>query len=80
VASNDDRDAFGRRHRATGNHKIGDSRPGTVGDAERILHERQGQLPTIDRSAEVPSESHEQETEEKTTADGVDIDDLVVRL
>jgi len=77
--NHDNTDANGWRHRSGGSHNIGESMPGTIGDAERVLHDRDGQTPTVDPSVEVPAE--ESETCTDTTEDnGVDVNDLVSRL
>lgn len=80
VESNDNRDAFNWRHRSNGDHSIGDSMPGTVGDAQRILHDRQGQTPVVDETVEVPSEQQEHQTEETTETNGEDVEDLVAKI
>lgn len=80
MGSNDNYDAFNRRHRSNGDHSIGDSMPGTVGDAQRTLHDKNGQTPIIDETVEVPSEHQERQTEETTEDNGVDVEELVARL
>jgi hypothetical protein len=80
VESKDNTDAFNRRHRSTGDHSIGDSMPGTVGDAQRALHDKNGQTPVIDESVEVPSARQERQTEETTEDNGADVEELVAKL
>ena len=80
MESNDNRDAFNRRHRSTGDHSIGDSMPGTVGDAQRTLHDKYGQTPVIDETVEVPSELQERQTEETTEDNGKEVEELVAKL
>lgn len=80
MESHDNRDVFNRRHRANGDHSIGDSMPGTVGDAERALHGKNGQTPVVNESVEVLSEHHKRETEETTEHNGETVEDLVAKL
>ena len=80
MGSNDNRDAFNRRYRSDGDHSIGDSMPGTIGDAQRVLHDKQGQTPVLDESVEVPSERQENQTEETTETKGEDIEELVAKI
>lgn len=80
MESHDNRDAFNRRHRANGDHSIGDSMPGTIGEAQRILHDKNGQTPVVDETIEVPSERQEQRTEETTEDNGQEVEDLVAKL
>lgn len=77
--STDNTDANGRRYRGGGGHIIGESMPGTVGNSERVIHDKDGQTPTSDRDdCEVPSQDHLQE--ETTEDNGLDVDELVGRL
>lgn len=80
MESNDNRDAFNRRHRANGDHSVGDSMPGTVGDAQRTLHDRYGQTPVINEDVEVPSEHQERQTEERTESNSEAVEELVAKL
>lgn len=80
VGPNDNRDAFNWRHRSNGDHSVGDSMPGTVGDAQRVLHDRYGQTPVVDETTEVPSEHQERRTEETTEDNGEAVEDLVAKL
>jgi len=80
VESHDNRDAFNRRHRANGDYSIGDSMPGTVGEAQRVLHDQNGQTPVVDETVEVPSERQERRTEETTEDNGQEVEDLVAKL
>lgn len=73
------RDAFGQRHRSTGNHNVGDSMPGTVGDAQQALHDAQGQTPIHDPEVHIPSERTE-ETQETTEANGQEVEELLSRI
>lgn len=54
--------------------------PGTVGDAERTLHDKHGQTPTVDETLEVPSRQQERQTEETTEDNGADVEELVAKL
>jgi hypothetical protein len=58
---------------------IGESMPGTFGDAEQTLHDRQGQTPAVNDDVEVPATETEAGTESIDTAD-VSVDELVSRL
>ncbi|MFC5133583.1 MULTISPECIES: hypothetical protein [Haloferacaceae] len=53
--------------------------PGTFGDAERALHDRQGQTPVVNEDVEVPGTEMERGTESVDTGD-VEVGDLVKRL
>ncbi len=75
----DNTDANGWAYRGGDGHIIGESMPGTFGDAERALHDRQGQTPAVDEDIEVPATETEMGTESVDT-DGVEVDDLVKRL
>lgn len=77
--SKDSVDANGRRYRGGGGHIVGESMPGTVGDSERVIHDKNGQTPTHNGDDfEVPSDEHVQE--ETTEDDGVNVEELVSRL
>lgn len=77
--NHDNTGANGWAYRSGGGHNIGESMPGTIGDAEQALHDRDGQTPAVDPSIEVPAEETDDFTE--TTEDnGVDVDELVGRL
>jgi hypothetical protein len=76
---NDNTDANGRRYRSGGGKIIGESMPGTFGDAEQTLHDRQGQTPAVNDDIEVPATETEEGTESVDTAD-VEVDELVNRL
>ena len=75
----DNTDANGWAYRNGGGHIIGESMPGTVGDAERTLHDRQGQTPVVDDEIEVPGTETDVGTESVDTG-GVEVTDLVKRL
>lgn len=75
----DNTDANGRRHRSGDGHMIGDSMPGTFGDAEETLHDKQGQTPAVNDDVEVPATETEAGTESVDT-DDVAVDELVNRL
>jgi len=77
--SNDNTDANGYRYRGGDGHIVGESMPGTIGDAERVLHDKDGQTPCCDGSTEVPSDSS-RNFEETTKDNGVGIDELVKRI
>jgi hypothetical protein len=53
--------------------------PGTIGDAERTLHDSQGQTPVVNEDIEVPGTETEVGTESVDTG-GIEVDDLVKRL
>lgn len=78
MGSNNNTDANGWQYRGGGGHIIGESMPGTFGDSERILHDKDGQTPTFDDDYEVPS--HEDLHEETTEDNNVGVDELVKRL
>jgi hypothetical protein len=79
VGSNDNTDANGWQYRGGDGHIIGESMPGTFGDSERVLHDKDGQTPTHDPADyEVPT--HEELHEETTEDNGVEVEDLVRRL
>lgn len=76
---NNNTDANGWQHRSGDGHLIGESMPGTFGDSERVIHDRDGKTPTYDGDEyEVLSreEHHEETTEDKD----LDVDELVERL
>lgn len=75
----DNTDANGWAYRGGDGHIIGESMPGTFGDAERTLHDRQGQTPAVNEDIEVPATETEAGTETVDTG-GVEVDDLVKRL
>lgn len=75
----DNTDANGWGYRGGDGHIIGESMPGTFGDAERTLHDRQGQTPVVDEDIGVPATETEDGKESVDTGD-VEIDDLVKRL
>lgn len=77
--SNDNTDANGYRYRKGGGHIIGESMPGTFGDSERVLHDKDGQTPASEtHNCEVPSQHH---INKETTEDNdVGVDELVKRL
>jgi len=53
--------------------------PGTFGDSERVIHDKDGQTPTYaDDDFAVPS--HEHLHEETTEDNGLGVDELVRRL
>lgn len=81
VDHNDNTDANGWEYRGGGGHIIGESMPGTFGDAERVLHDKNGQTPSSEEylDVEVPSEE-DSHTEETTKGNGVSVEDLVARL
>jgi len=54
--------------------------PGTVGEAQRVLHDQNGQTPVVDETVEVPSERQERRTEETTEDNGQEVEDLVAKL
>lgn len=80
MESHDNRDVFNGRHRANGDHSIGDSMPGTVGETQRTLHDRNGQTPVVDETVELPSEDQNQRTEQTTEDNGKEVADLVAKL
>lgn len=75
----DNTDANGWAYRGGDGHIIGESMPGTVGDADRTLHDRQGQTPSVNEDIEVPATETEVGTESVDTG-GVEVDELVKRL
>jgi len=75
----DNTDANGWGYRGGDGHIIGESMPGTFGDAERALHDRQGQTPVVNEDVEVPGTEREEGTESVDTGD-VEVGDLVKRL
>ena len=75
----DNTDANGWGYRGGDGHIIGESMPGTFGDAEHALHDRQGQTPVVNEDVEVPATETEEGTESVETS-GVSVDDLVKRL
>lgn len=79
MGSRDNTDANGWQYRGGDGHIIGESMPGTFGDSERVIHDKDGQTPTYDGDDfEVPSHEHLQE--ETTEDNGVGVDELVRRL
>jgi hypothetical protein len=79
VDPKDSIDANGWRYRGGGGHIIGESMPGTFGDSERVIHDRDGRTPTYDETDyEVPSHKHRQK--ETTESNGLSIDELVRRI
>ncbi|WP_436903539.1 hypothetical protein [Halovenus halobia] len=77
--THDNTDANGRRYRSGGGHIIGESMPGTVGDAERTLHDADGQTPAVNKDIEVPGTETEEGTESVTTED-TEVEELLQRL
>lgn len=75
----DNTDANGWAYRGGGGHIIGESMPGTFGDAERTLHDQQGQTPAVNEDVEVPGTETEKGSESVDTGDS-EVDDLVKRL
>ena len=75
----DNTDANGWAYRSGGGHVIGESMPGTFGDAERTLHDRQGQTPAVNEDAEVPGTETKEGGASVDTGD-LEVDDLVKRL
>lgn len=53
------------RRRSSGNHSIGDSTPGTIGDSEGVLHDQNGTTPAWDDLVEknTADEDGEEQTE-----------------
>lgn len=79
VGNNDNTDANGWQYRSGGGHLIGEPMPGTFGDSERVIHDKDGNTPTYDGDeCEVPS--HEDLHEETTEDKGLGVDELVGRL
>lgn len=75
----DNTDANGWGYRGGDGHIIGESMPGTTGDAQQILHDREEQVLAVDESIEVPAEETEQCTD-TVEDDGVGVEVLVKRL
>ncbi|MFW5950056.1 MAG: hypothetical protein ACOCR6_01740 [archaeon] len=75
----DNTDANGWGYRGGDGHIIGESMPGTVGDAEHALHDRQGQTPAVNEDVEVPGAETEEGPETVETG-GVTMDGLVKQL
>ena len=72
-------DAYGWEYRKGGGGSIGESMPGTVGDSERVLHDKDGYTPTSSveyDDVEVPSEKIK-EGEEKTDTGGLSVNELI---
>lgn len=71
MANRDGRDRYNYEHRSDGDFQIGESMPGTVGDSEGTLHDRLGELPTVDeRLVSEPgakARNREREREEAAT-------------
>ncbi|MFC7060097.1 hypothetical protein [Halovenus salina] len=53
--------------------------PGTIGDAERALHDADGHTPAVNKDIKVPSTETEEGTESVTTGDA-DVKELLQRL
>lgn len=69
-------DANGFVYRRGGGSPIGESMPGTFGDSQRVIHDKDGETPAVTEEVEVPSDETE-ETEEKTETNGLSVDELV---
>jgi len=79
VGPRDNTDANGWQYRGGDGHIIGESMPGTFGDSERVLHDKDGWTPTSDPD-DYEVLSHEDLHEETTEDNGVGVDELVRRL
>lgn len=69
-------DANNREYRKGGGSPIGESMPGTFGDSERVLHDKDGYTPAASTDIEVPAEEAET-NEEKTETNGKSVDELL---
>lgn len=79
MGSKDNTDANGWQYRGGDGHIIGESMPGTFGDSERVLHDKDGQTPTYD-GIDYEAASQEDVHEETTEDNGLSVDELVQRL
>jgi hypothetical protein len=69
-------DANGLEYRKGGGSPIGESMPGTFGDSERVLHDKDGYTPAASTDVEVPAEEAEM-NEETTETNGKSVDELL---
>lgn len=79
MGSGDNTDAYSWEYRKGGGGSIGESMPGTFGDSERILYDKDGYTPASSAEyddVEVPSEKAT-EGEETTDTGGLDVDELL---
>lgn len=76
MGTGENTDANGWAYRKGGGSPIGESMPGTFGDSERVLHDKDGFTPAASREVEVPGENTE-ETKEKTETGGLSVDELL---
>jgi hypothetical protein len=66
--SRGNRDRYGYRHRDDPNHKVGDSKPGDIGDSKGTFHDRARQDSNVIVDGEVRSiESHKRSSVEAKT-------------
>jgi hypothetical protein len=76
MSDDDNTDANGFVYRRGGGSPIGESMPGTFGDSERVIHDKDGDTPAVTDDVEVPSDETEK-MEEKTETDGLSVDELL---
>ena len=82
MSHHDNRDRYDRVHRSDPHHDVGDSMPGTVGDSEGTLHDRLGEIPSVEEDVEVyePGQQARQDERESTSDEDVSVEKLVERL
>jgi hypothetical protein len=80
MGTDDGRDMFGNVHRSNGDHAVGDSMPGTFGDAQRVLHDSQGFTPVHGTEIVSVATDVKKGNKETTESDEKEVADLVARL
>lgn len=75
----DNTSPVGGRRRANGDHAVGDSMPGTVGDAQRVLHDRNGETP-VDEDVVLDTADEERKNRETVEDDTLEVERLLERI
>lgn len=76
MEKDDNTSPVGGKRRSNGDHAIGDSMPGTVGDAQRVLHDRNGQTP-VDEDIVLDTANEERQNQESVEDEDIDVKSLV---
>lgn len=73
-------DRYGYTHRSDSSHSIGDSMPGTIGDSEGTLHDRLGEVPTVERENITEPGQQEREDAKEVGTEDRDVEKMMAHL
>ena len=76
MGDGDNTDANGFVYRQGGGSPIGESMPGTFGDSQRVIHDKDGETPAVADDVEIPADETVK-TKEKTETNGLSVDELI---